>query len=130
MHKDCSIFQQNWRENQHYYLLFINVFNRFVLIDINVYQKLNIIIPSLLFLEFCEKKPIGATFKKILFPRVIPPYLYVFYYLLFFLINSYRLFWTTALYKTRSLILGSVRIVINKIFLFSTGVIEIKLIGK
>ena len=25
------------------------------------------------FWEICEKKPTGATFKKILFPRVIPP---------------------------------------------------------
>lgn len=44
--------------------LFINIFNRFMLININVYRNLNIIqSPFYEFWEICEEKPTNATFK-------------------------------------------------------------------
>ena len=54
--------------------VFINVFNRFMLININVYQKLNIIIPLFMgFGKFARSSLLERLLKRILFPRVIPP---------------------------------------------------------
>ena len=45
-----------------------------MLININVYQKLNIIIPLFMgFGKFAKRNLLERLFKKILFPRVIPP---------------------------------------------------------